>query len=130
MNSRNSTLRIDAYINLCLGIILLLYTDNLAIFLGVPVVDNYFYPNILGGIFIGIALALFFEIRHKSSSATTGLGLSGAIAINLCGGLILLFWLLFGDLTIPVKGKILLWGLVVLLIVLSSIELFYYLKFK
>jgi hypothetical protein len=54
-----------------------------------------------------------------------GLGLGGAIAINLCGGGALASWLIFGNLTIPIKGRIFLWILVFLLVGISSIELYY-----
>jgi len=93
MGSRKFTLLIDALINLILGVFLLLYSENLAALLGVPIVENYFYPNILGGIFIGIALALYFETQKKTSKPTTGLGLIGlglAWKWELIGGIIAL----------------------------------------
>jgi hypothetical protein len=122
MLHRKYILLTDAIINLILGLLLLLYSENLAIFLGAPVVENYFYPNILGGVFIGISIALYIELKGFDSPRTNGLGLLGAVTINLCGGIVLLFWLLFGELEIPVKGKILLWLIDVLLILLSGIE--------
>ena len=107
MTSRKYILRFDAIINLILGILLALYSKDLAEFLGIPIVESSFYPNILGGVFIGIALALYIETRRKASKVTTGLGLIGAIGINLCGGFVLLIWLIFGHIHIPVKGRIL-----------------------
>jgi len=94
MRTDRIILLIDSIINLVLGVLLISFSVNLATLLGVPVTESYFYPNILGGIFIGIALALFIEVIRKKSSATSGLGLFGAICINLCGGTVLLFWLL------------------------------------
>ena len=35
-------------------------------------------------------------------------GLGGAIAINLYGGLVLLWWLMFGNLSLPPRGFVLL----------------------
>ena len=125
MKSRRYVLLFDAIINLILGILLIFYSTKLADFFGVPVTTDYFYPNILGSIFVGISIALFIEARSTDKKVTTGLGLVGAIAINLCGGFMLLFWLLTGNLEIPMKGTIFLWILDVLLIVLSGIELLY-----
>ena len=50
----------------------------------------------MGGVFIGIALALFIEAFRERPQGLVGLGLGGAIAINLCGGLVLMGWLIFG----------------------------------
>lgn len=130
MKSRKYTLLVDATINLILGVILVFYSENLASFLGLPIVSNYFYPNILGSVFIGIAIALIIETSKTKSKLTTGLGLIGALTINMCGGLVLLMWLLFGDLVIPFKGKFLLWCLDVLLLIISTIELFQHYKKK
>ena len=103
---------------------MLLYSENLATFVGVPYTSNYFYPTILGAIFIGITIALFIECFRKTETIV-GLGLGGAIAINLCGGIVLALWLIFGNLQIPIKGQIFLWILVILLVGISSIEFFY-----
>jgi len=124
MKTQKVILLIDFIINLILGILLLAYSKKLAEYLGVPEIESAFYPNILGGIFIGIALALLIELLNKPDGKTHGLGLLGAIAINLCGGIILIIWLLSGDLAIPMKGSIFLWSLSVLLIFVSGFELF------
>ena len=117
-------LLIDAIINLILGVLLVLYSQDLATFFGVPYTSNYFYPTLLGAIFIGITIALFVEFFRKTETIV-GLGLGGAIAINVCGGIALAVWLLFGNLQIPTKGQIFLWVLVILLVGISSIELYY-----
>lgn len=121
--SQKIILRVDGIINLILGILLLAYSKELADFLGVPESESSFYPNILGGVFVGIALALFIESLKKSHDRTSGLGIVGAITINLCGGIVLVIWLLTGDLSLPVRGSILLWSLAALLVVLSIVEL-------
>jgi hypothetical protein len=54
--------------------------------------------------------------------------LGGAIAINLCGGLVLTAWLIFGELSIPSGGRVFLWSLAVILVVVSSIELLVHVK--
>jgi hypothetical protein len=117
-------LLLDAIINLILGVLLLAYSENLSTYLGVPYTSNYFYPNILGAIFIGITIALFIEF-FKTTNRAIGLGLHGAIAINLCGGIVLALWLIFGNLNLPIKGQIFLWVLVFLLVGISSIEVYF-----
>jgi hypothetical protein len=116
------TLIIDAIINLVLGILLLLF-PIVYDFLGVPASNTNFYPNILGAALIGIAIALSIEAFRKEKSKYIGLGLIGAICINMCGGIVLTIWLLFGELTIPLRGKLFLWILASILLVISSVEL-------
>ncbi len=121
------TLLIDAIINLLLGILLLAYNQGISDFLGVPYAENYFYPNILGAVFIGITIALVVEVFRKKPEIT-GLGLIGAICINMCGGLVLVFWLVFGNLQLPLRGSIFLWILSIILLVISSVELMFTIK--
>ncbi len=115
-------LTIDAIINLALGVLLVTFPAPLVEVLGMPDAPG-FYPNILGGVLIGIGIALLTE-RGSQGRHSSGLGLNGAIAINLCGGLVLAGWLTFGELAIPLRGYILLWGLVILLLGVSFAELF------
>ena len=122
------TLSIDALVNLALGILLLLFNPELAAAIGVPNSDMSFYPNILGGVLIGIAVALIIEAVRKDKSEVVGLGLVGAISINICGGIVLVLWLIFGGLNLPVHGKIFLWSLSSVLLIISGIELFFNIK--
>jgi hypothetical protein len=108
---------IDGVINLALGVLLVAFPAPLIQVLGLPS-ESRFYANILGAVLIGIAIALF--IQHKNGS---GLGLDGAVVINLCGGATLAAWLVFGDLDLNTGGAILLWALVILLVGLSFTEL-------
>lgn len=117
------TLFIDAIINLCLGLLLLPASESIADFIGVPAMHHGFYPSILGAVLIGIGIALLIE-AFKGRRKITGLGLYGAIAINICGGIVLAIWLLLGDLNLPYKGYLFLWILVFILVILSTIELF------
>ena len=121
---KKTVLLIDASVNLLLGILLLAFSPFIINFLGIPSSDNYFYPNILGGVFVGITVALIIEaFRNNLSGNSAGLGLTGAISINLCGGIVLLVWLLSGNLDIPLKGLIILWTLDIILLLISSAEL-------
>jgi len=117
---------IDAVINFILGILLLLaipFPKQITRFLGVPEVDGAFYPSIMGGILIGVGFALLIESNRTRPEQFVGLGLGGAVAINLCGGSVLLGWLIFGDLNLPIHGQIFLWAIAILLIGISILEL-------
>jgi hypothetical protein len=118
--SSSTLLTIDAIINLALGILLGIFPQSLIAALGIPDTTAAFYPSILGAVLFGIGIALIVE-RVRGSS---GLGLTGAVSINLCGGLVLAAWLLLGPLEIPLRGRIILWGLVTVLVGISSLELF------
>ena len=126
MQPTKAVLLVDAAINLFLGLLLLIFSETLVEFLGVPATEQSFYPNILGGVLFGIGVALLIEC-FRSPNGLVGLGLGGAIAINLCGGLVLVFWLITGNLSIPIRGQIFLWTLAVNLVAISSIELFMHL---
>ena len=117
---------IDAVINFVLGVLLLSFSPALVSLLGVPPSSTRFYPNILGAIFIGITFALVIEAVGKKSHRITGLGLLGAISINLCGGTVLALWLLFGRLALPARGAVFLWVLVIILVTVSAAELLHY----
>jgi hypothetical protein len=122
MAHRRTLLRVDGLINLILGIVLIIFPSSLVDYLGVPGAHTSFYPNILGGVLFGIAIALFLESQNTARN-TSGLGLLGAVVINLCAGLVLGAWLLWGDLELPLRGTVFLWGLVTLLVGISSVEL-------
>lgn len=123
MNKPQSLLLwIDAIVNLLLGILLLAYSLPLAQALGVPGAAQRFYPTLLGAVLFGIGIALAMEAR-RSSGGLIGLGLGGAVAINLSAGVVLAVWLLSGALQPPLRGLVLLWALVVLLVGLSLFEL-------
>ena len=120
--TRSALLTIDSIINLGLGVLLVLFPRDVVTLLGIPAAAPAFYPSILGAVLFGIGIALWFE-RGQPRGRTRGLGLQGAIAINLCGGVVLAGWLAFGDLGLPVRGLIVLWSLVLLLVGISITEL-------
>ena len=126
MRQRKILLLVDSIINFFLGIVLLAYSEPIVEFFGLPVTSINFYPNILGAILFGIGIALFIEYKRKDEFI--GLGLGGAISINMMGGIVLFLWLVFGNLNIPIHGTIILWVLDILLIGISSLELLTYLK--
>jgi len=121
MNKESILLIVDAFINYALGILCILY-PYVAETIGVPFVENSFYPNILGAVLFGIGIALTIEYFRKQLG-WVGLGLGGAVAINLAGGTVLIFWLILGNLTIPFRDQVFLWLLAIILVLISSIEL-------
>ncbi|MDH3645388.1 MAG: hypothetical protein OER80_01310 [Gammaproteobacteria bacterium] len=116
---RSILLFLDGAINLILGVLLMMFPRQLVSALGIPAMQETFYPTILGAVLFGIGIALIVEIRSKG----LGLGLIGAVAINICGGVVLASWLLFGDLSTSTQGNALLWVLVIILVGISVIEL-------
>jgi hypothetical protein len=115
-------LLVDAFINLILGVLLAAFPKNVVDFLGVPESNTKFYPSILGAVLFGIGVALVIEYFRRATGPA-GLGLHGAIAINLSGAMFLVGWLLFGNLEIQLRGQVFLWSLAALLIVISLVEL-------
>lgn len=114
-------LMVDAVINVILGILLITFHPKVIHILGVPEAQQIFYPTVLGAVLLGIGVALFIQCFRRPDGLA-GLGLGGAIAINLCGGVMLAIWLISGSLNLPLRGKIFLWGLVAVLIGISAIE--------
>lgn len=119
--ARSRVLLVDAIINLVLGATLLWFRLT-ATWLGIPDSASAFYPMILGGVLFGIGLALLWE-TFRQDSQPIGLGLGGAVAINLSGGAVLALWLLLGDLGLPARGQAILWSLVIILFSISAVEL-------
>lgn len=123
MKKANLLLAADGLINLILGILLLLFPAGIPEILGLPATNTYFYSSILGGVIFGIGVALCLEWL-KGGKKIRGLGLAGAIAINLFGGGTLLFWLIFKELDLPQKGSITLWIVAILVVGIGVVELF------
>ena len=120
-NARARVLWLDALINLVLGAALLFFRTTAPI-LGIPPASQAFYPTILGAVLFGVGLALLWEI-YRGENHPVGLGLGGAVVINLSGGAALMAWLLFGDLDVSMRGQIILWALAVVLVFISLAEL-------
>jgi hypothetical protein len=115
----------DAFINFVLGILLIIFPINLAQWMGLPILKTNFYIHILGAVFVGIGLALLWEVgRDKNNLKGTGLGVIGAALINLCGGVMLAYWLIAGKLALTIPGLVFLWLLVILLVGISVLEVY------
>ena len=114
-------LLIDGIVNLILGILLLLFPFGIAEILGVPQSEINFYPTILGGVIFGIGIALLLE-AYGERWEFRGLGLGGAIVINLCGAGVLALWLFFMPLNLPLRGNIILWIIAIVVLGLGILE--------
>ncbi len=112
---------IDAMVNLLLGILLLFFPVSIIRLLGLPPTHTNFYATILGGVIFGIGLALCIE-WWGAPFGGRGLGLGGAIVINICGAGVLLVWLLSGALDIQLRAKIVLWGVAIVVLGIGFVE--------
>jgi hypothetical protein len=119
---RSKVLLLDAFVNIALGLLLATFPNSVVRLLGAPATDTRFYPSILGAVLLGIGLALLIEF-YRQPAQSPGLGLNGALAINLCGAFFLAGWLLSGTLNIPLRGQVFLWAIVVALVTISGSEL-------
>jgi len=125
---RESTLlEADAFVNLALGVFLVFFPRDLVLVLGLPVPNRPFYASLLGAVLSGIGLALLVE-RFRPRWGIVGLGLGGATCINVLGAGVLAVWLTAGDLAIPMRGYIALWGVVAVVLGLGVVEAYHQLK--
>lgn len=120
--AKKRLLIIDGIVNLLLGILLLLFPLGLAPLLGVPVPNNHFYPTILGAVLFGIGIALLID-AYGNQRGIRGLGIAGAIVINLCGATILILWLVFNSLNLTLRGYVILWTIAIVVLAIGLIEL-------
>jgi hypothetical protein len=111
-------LLVDAVANLVLGALLLAYPFGVGDLLGLPTVPSAFYPSILGAVIFGIGVALLL-----ARAGRTGLGIEGAIAINLIGAGVLVAWLLTQPLALPLRGSITLWAVAAVVLTIGIVEL-------
>ena len=110
MTKKNLLLIVDGIVNLALGGLLIFFPAPLVNAFDLPKVETFFYVNILGAVLFGIGIALLLE-RFAGRKRITGLGIGGAIAINLSGSAVLIFWLLLGNLRLSQSGLTFLWSI-------------------
>ncbi len=113
---------IDGVVNLGLGLLLIASPGRLVRALGVPGFGDRFYPSILGGVLVGIALALLLESRRRQGGAT-GLGLAGAVMINICGAGALAIWLALASDAVSTRGRITLWAIAMVVLGIAAAEI-------
>lgn len=111
---------IHALIDLISGALLLTFPTPLLILLGLPRAKPAFYVRCLGALLVGVGLSLVVE-----GSDGKGLNLGGAAVINVTGGLALLGLLTFARPEMTLRGRFVLWGVTILLLLLSAVQLAY-----
>ncbi len=126
---RRTLLELDGFGNILLGLVLAMFPAPVARILGLPDVEQAFYPSLFGAVLIGIGVALLLE-RFRRAEHLIGLGLSGALIINLCFGIALAAWLTVADLVLPFRGYLVLWILVAVLVGFGSVELWVQLRHR
>ncbi len=110
-------LLVDASANLLLGVLLVSAPAGTLAILGLPHAGSSIYPIVLGAVLIGISAALLIETYHGD-----GLGIMGAIAVNLAGALGLIAWLVVNRSRVPTRGRILLWILSAVVLGIAAVE--------
>jgi hypothetical protein len=120
-NEDRMLLLIDSVVNTVLGLVLLAFPLGSGEILGLPISEKNFYPAILGAVLLGIGIALFIEVKYYDRGKR-GLGLDGAIIINIVASVVLIIILIFERPDISTTGSIILWvvGLSVLIIGLAE----------
>jgi hypothetical protein len=118
---RSTLLIIDAVINIVLGTFLVASPLRLFQLLGLPLEVPSFYATILGGVLMGIGIALLMGLSPERAPGRW-LGLGGAMVINLFGALTLSVLLVSGRIFTPLRGYLILWALVFLFVIIGLLE--------
>ncbi len=119
MSSRKRILLVmDAVVNLILGLALIMTPNGVTRLICLPTADIHFYGVILGAVLVGIGVALLLSL-----SSPGGLGLRGAVAINLCGSAAVAIWLILQPEILCVRGLVILWAVVAIVLGLGIVEL-------
>jgi hypothetical protein len=113
-------LLVDAAANLLLGLILLAFPLGTGSLLGLPGADGAFYPSLLGAVLTGIGIALL-----QARAGRPGLGLEGAVAINLTGAGVLAVWLLLAPPEVPTRGLVTLWAVAAIVLAIGVVEIYH-----
>jgi hypothetical protein len=116
-------LLIDSSVNTVIGLFLLSFPLKSGDILGLPKSDDNFYPVILGAVLLGIGIALFVEVKYYDNGRR-GLGLDGAIIINILASIVLIIILLSGALNISLLGLIILWFVGISVFLIGVVEYF------
>ncbi len=115
----DQVLWLDALLKLFAGALLILSPKLVAAAFGLPRADNGFYARLLAAVLIGLALAIIVE---GAAGRPAGLGPGGAVAVNVCGGLMLATLTVFGRSDMTFRGRTLVWLLLIALALLSIAE--------
>lgn len=111
---------IETLLKLTGGLVLAIAPMSAVKVFGLPQTGTGFWPRLLGAVLIGLAAAMFLEARVTGSH---GLGLAGCAVVNLAGAAMMAALLVVDAGPPSVRGRGLLWLLVIFLLVLSVLEM-------
>jgi hypothetical protein len=123
------SLLIDSVVNIILGLVLLTFPFGSEGLLGLPNSGDNFYALILGAVLLGIGIALFVEVKYYDKGKR-GLGLDGAIIINILASLVLIIILLFETINVSQPGVVILWFVGISVLLIGLVEYFRNMLFK
>jgi len=103
---------INALLSLTGGTLLFTIPRIAISILGLPGTNQYFYPRLLGAALLGVGGAIIIERMAPNS---IGLGPGGAIALDITAATTLMLQLIAGRTGMAVRGRILLWFVVIAL---------------
>lgn len=113
---------IELVMKLAGGLVLLFVPLTAIKVLGLPRSETPFWPRLLGAVLIALALATYMD---ASARLGHGLALGGSFVINVTVGLVLAALLYLKQGSQTVRGRILLWALTAVLLLLAAVELAY-----
>ena len=111
---------LETLLKLAGGLSLLVAPVTLSRLLGLPLPGASLWPRLLGAVLCGLAAATFIEGTRPNAGS---LGLVGCIAINLTAAALLAVVTGLGMGAETRRGRVVLWGLVALLIILVLFEI-------
>lgn len=113
-------LLLEALIKLVFGTPLVLAPLATLKLCGLPCPPTGFWPRIAGGLLLGLAAAIFIELRVPGAN---GLGLHGLIAINLFGAAMIAGPMIMNAGATTLRGCVALWLVTALLFILALAEI-------
>ncbi|MBI1385091.1 MAG: hypothetical protein GC150_09295 [Rhizobiales bacterium] len=111
---------LDALVKIVAGAFLVFIPRVSVAAFGLPKSDQSFYLRLMGALLLGIAAAI---VVGGGGRSVGGLGAAGAGVINLLGAGMLSTLLMLPRATLAMRGRVLLWGVAGVLVVLGVGEL-------
>jgi hypothetical protein len=123
-NIADQLLWLETLLKGSIGLMMLMMPITSAKLAGLPHGNFAFWPRLFGAALLGIAAAFAVEgyTQLNANISARGLGLGGAIAINLVTVLSLIGTLIFKGVTTR-RGLLLLWSFILLLVLLMLFEI-------
>lgn len=104
------------------GLTLVLMPIPAIIVAGMPRPVSSIWPRMLGGVLIGLAIAIFIALKYPETKV---IGPAGLAAINLCGGGAMAANLMLGTAATTRRGKFFILANTLLLLAFGFVEIAY-----